>query len=177
MSHTALGRALLWQDPALAIVDPVIGETNLRDWYGRLARKLSADSRAGGLAERLAFPAALAAVLEVKANLRRDLSRALARRDRRTLKRLLETDVAAALRRVETLWKCRRTMWMNTYKPFGWEVLECRLVDCSPVCGRSKVAFRHFWPVMYDRFPSSRPNYSTRGRAGRLTLSTSLMRG
>jgi hypothetical protein len=126
MSHTALGRALLWQDPALAIVDPVIGETDLRDWYGRLARKLSADSRPGGLAERLAFPAAIAAVLEVKAHLRRDLSRALARRDRRTLKRLLETDVAAALRRVETLWKCHRTMWMNTYKPFGWEVLECR---------------------------------------------------
>ncbi len=126
MSQTALGRALLWQDPALSIVDPVVGETDLRDWYGGLARKLSARARAGGMAARLAFPAAIAAALEFKVHLRRDLSRALARRDRRALKRLAENDLATAIRRVEALWKTHRSLWMETYKPFGWEVMDGR---------------------------------------------------
>jgi len=126
MSHTALGRALLWQDPALSFVDPVIGNRDLRDWYGALARKLSAHARSGGLAERLSFPAAISSALEFKVHLRRDLTRALARRDRRALKRILENDLSMAIRRVETLWKRHRTLWMETYKPFGWEVVECR---------------------------------------------------
>jgi hypothetical protein len=27
---------------------------------------------------------------------------------------------------VEALWKRHRAMWMETYKPFGWEVIESR---------------------------------------------------
>lgn len=126
MSKTAVGRALLWQDPALAILDPVLGEANLRPWYGRLAKDLAAAAKAGGLAKRLEFPAAIAAALELKAHLRRDLAKAVKKGDRKAVKALVKADLVPLRARVEALWKRHRQMWMETYKPFGWEVIEGR---------------------------------------------------
>ena len=126
MSKTAIGRALLWQDPALTILDPVIGKANLRPWYGKLAADLAAASKAGGLARRLEYPAAIASVLELKAHLRRDLSKAVAKGDRKAVKALSKGDLTELRKRVEALWKRHRLMWMETYKPFGWEVIEGR---------------------------------------------------
>jgi hypothetical protein len=126
MAKTAVGRALLWQDPALTILDPLLGKANLRPWYGRIARELTAASKAGGLARRLEFPAAVAAVLELKTHLRRDLSRAVARGDRKAVKAIARGDLAEVRKRVEALWKRHRAMWMATYNPFGWEVIESR---------------------------------------------------
>jgi hexosaminidase len=126
MSKTAIGRALLWQDPALAILDPVLGKANLRPWYGKLAADLAAASKAGGLARRLEFPAALAAVLELKVHLRRDLSKAVKKGDRAAVKEIARGDLPELRKRVEALWKRHRAMWMETYKPFGWEVIESR---------------------------------------------------
>jgi hypothetical protein len=126
MSMTAVGRALLWQDPALAILDPLIGKADLRPWYGKLAKDLSAASKTGGLAYRLEYPAAIAAVDELKVHLRRDLSKAVARRDRRKVRAIARGDLTELRRRVDALWKRHRAMWMATYKPFGWEVIESR---------------------------------------------------
>ncbi len=126
LSQASLGRALLWQDPALALLDPALGKANLRPWYGKLAQDLAAASKEGGLSYRLLFPAALAYVLELKAHLRRDLAQAYGKKDRQALKALAKTELPALRERVETLWKTHRAMWMTTYKPFGWEVIESR---------------------------------------------------
>ena len=126
MAKTAIGRAVLWQDPALAILDPAFGKANLRPWYGRLAKDLSAASKAGGLAYRLEYPAAIAAVDELKVHLRRDLAKAYRKNDRKALKVISGTELPALRKRVEKLWKIHRAMWMATYTPFGWEVIESR---------------------------------------------------
>jgi hypothetical protein len=125
-AQTALGRALLWQDPALALLDPLLGRANLRPWYGKLAGDLATAAKAGGLASRLEFPAALAAVLELKVHLRRDLARAYAKKDRRSLQALARHELPKLRKRVTALWKRHRELWMTTYKPFGWEVIESR---------------------------------------------------
>ncbi len=126
LAKTAIGRALLWQDPALALLDPLLGKANLRPWYGKLARDLAAASVEGGLSYRLLFPAALAYVLELKTHLRRDLAKAYGKQDRPALKALAKTELPELRKRVQTLWKTHRAMWMATYKPFGWEVIESR---------------------------------------------------
>lgn len=126
MSTAPLGRSLLWQDPALALMDPVLGKSNLRPWYGRLAKGLVAESRKGGLARRLEYPAAIAAVLELKTHLRRDLARAYAKRDRKALNAIAGRELPELRRRAAALWKRHRAMWMATYNPFGWEVVESR---------------------------------------------------
>jgi hypothetical protein len=125
-SRGALGRAILWQDPALAIADPIFEKTDLRPWYGRLARELTAASKGPGLAGRLAFPAAVAAVLESKTNLRRDLAQALRDQNRRKVRALARGALPKLRQRFEALWKRHRALWMTTYNPFGWEVIEAR---------------------------------------------------
>ncbi len=125
-SMTALGRALLWQDPALALFDPVLGDHDLRAWYGDLAGELTAAASAGGLAQRLGFPAGIAATLELKTHLRRDLAKAYKAGDRAALKAIATGDLPELRQRTRALWKRHRAMWMTTYKPFGWEVIEGR---------------------------------------------------
>ena len=126
MSKAAIGRMLLWQDPALALMDPMLGKANLRPWYGKLARLLSAESKQGGLAKRLEFPAAIAAALELKTHLRRDLARAYLKKNRKAMRAIAKGDLPDLRKRVDALWKRHRAMWMETYKPFGWEVVEAR---------------------------------------------------
>ncbi len=126
LSNAAVGRALLWEDPALALLDPLLGKAELRAWYGKLAKDLAAASKAGGLARRLEFPAALAAVLELKTHLRRDLSKAVTQGDRKAAGAIAKGDLVDLRKRVEALWKRHRALWMETYKPFGWEVIEGR---------------------------------------------------
>lgn len=126
LAHTALGRALLWQDPALALLDPLLGRANLRPWYGKLAQALTVASKQGGLAKRLEYPAALATVLELKTHLRRDLASAYAKKDRKALQTIAKRELPELRQRATALWKRHRNMWMTTYKPFGWEVIESR---------------------------------------------------
>jgi hexosaminidase len=126
ISHASVARALLWQDPALTLLDPTLGDADLRPWYGKLASELSEASQAGGLARRLEYPAAIASVLELKTHLRRDLSKAIAAGDRKAVRALAQGDLAELRQRVEALWKRHRATWMETYKPFGWEVIEGR---------------------------------------------------
>lgn len=126
MEKTALGRALLWQDPALALLDPALGKANLRPWYGKLAKDLTVESKKGGLSSRLEFPAAIATVLELKAHLRRDLAKAYAKKDRKALVFIAKRELPELRKRATLLWKRHRAMWMTTYRPFGWEVIEGR---------------------------------------------------
>ncbi len=126
MANNAMGLALLWQDPVLALLDPVLGKLNMRSWYGKLAGELAKESKKGGLAGRLKFPAAIAAVLELKVHLRRDLAKAYAKKDRERLVAIRKREIPELRKRVMALWKQHRTMWMETYSPFGWEVIEAR---------------------------------------------------
>jgi len=120
-----MSKWLLWEDPLLSILDPQI-DTDLRGYYAGLADTLETAMRQGGLNARLAFPAALARALSLKVNLRRDLHAAYLAGDKIRLQQLLDTDVAATREAIDTLWRTHRNMWMTTYNPFGWEVIELR---------------------------------------------------
>jgi hypothetical protein len=117
---------LLWQDPLLAIMDPNMEGTGLKRHYKKLAEALKAAARKGASAGRLAFPAAIASALALKVNLRRDLASAYAAGNRARLRRILKTDLMKLRKSVIILWKCHRELWMSTYKPFGWEVVDRR---------------------------------------------------
>ncbi|MCX7803665.1 MAG: beta-N-acetylhexosaminidase [Planctomycetota bacterium] len=121
------GKWILWQDPLLAIFDPQI-EISPRAHYSALARKLEGASKKKGLPmnRRLTFPAAAARALSLKCDLRKNLAGACARNDRRTLKKILDGDLKALRAAVDALWKEHRQMWLETYKPFGLEVIELR---------------------------------------------------
>lgn len=117
---------LLWQDPLLAIMDPHIKGADLRAHYRKLAADLRIAAQKGPSAARLRFPAAMAAALESKVYLRRDLAAAYSARDRARMRRILKLDLPALRERVVALWNSHRVMWFNTYKPFGWECIDRR---------------------------------------------------
>jgi hypothetical protein len=117
---------LLYQDPLLAIMDPCIGETSLRKHYETLAKKLDAAAKKTPDAQRLKFPAQIARVLALKCDLRRTLAAAYKKGDRKKLAAIAKGDLAKLRREVTELWKIHRRMWLETYKPFGLEVVENR---------------------------------------------------
>jgi len=118
---------LLWQDPLLAITDPNLEGFDVRGYFGELADTLSAAAEKPGLlASRLHFPAAIARALSLKISLRSQLASAYLAGDKATLRKLAMTELPAARAAVDALWRCHRDWWLDTYRPFGLEVIELR---------------------------------------------------
>jgi hypothetical protein len=127
MSWTNTAKSLVFQDPALAVMDAhIVRRMNLQPHYSRLARDLEREAGKQGISGRLGYPAAIARAIAVRVNLRTELSKAYRAGNRQRLRKLRDQDLAQARRALEQLWKYHRAMWMNTYKPFGWEVIEHR---------------------------------------------------
>lgn len=120
-SATNISKILLWEDPFLAFADPHLKGVSLREHYRTLARTLENTSQ-----PRLRFPAALARALTYKCELRRELARAYKKHDKVRLRQLVSSDLGALRKEVNNLWRVHRRMWFDTYKPFGWEVMERR---------------------------------------------------
>ncbi len=125
-SNSNASKWLLWQDPLLAYLDPNVDTRKLRAHYEAVARDLAAAARKGGEGARLAFPAALASALALKAPLRSDLAAAYAAGDRTRLRKAVGEDIPRLRKAVRTLWKRHRDLWFSLYKPFGWEVIDRR---------------------------------------------------
>ncbi len=123
---TNVSVGLLWQDPFLAILDPHMRPWQWQTHYTKLERALTKAMQGGGLSKRLVYPAKTAAVLARKVALRQRMENAYRQGNRRALTALAGQDVPALQRAVRALWRCHRAMWMDTYKPFGWEVMEHR---------------------------------------------------
>ncbi|MCX7590912.1 MAG: beta-N-acetylhexosaminidase [Kiritimatiellae bacterium] len=125
-SRTNASKGLLWQDPFLSIMDPHVRISAVARHYAQLADELSRAAGASGLATRLGFPAAIARVLALKVPLRKAAANACRKGDRHQLRRIAEKQLPELLTALDDLWMCHRRMWLSTYKPFGWEVLENR---------------------------------------------------
>ncbi|MCG3146631.1 MAG: hypothetical protein PCFJNLEI_00064 [Verrucomicrobiae bacterium] len=111
---------ILWQDPALGLLDPQIDKPEAHAaHFAKLARALPTTGR-------LEFPARMAATLAIKTTLRQKLVTAYKSGNRRQLTALMNGDLVRLQKAVDELWKCHRAMWLATYKPFGLEVLERR---------------------------------------------------
>lgn len=127
LSKTNVSKGLLWEDPLLALLDPQVDDPRvLRRHYNELSDHLSRAATHGGLSERLTFPARIAKVLALKVGLRRNLAHAYRDDDTDTLQRIVDEDLPELRDALDELWNCHRAMWMDTYKPFGWEVIEHR---------------------------------------------------
>ena len=125
-SDTNVGKWLLWEDPFLGLMQPQLAGVSLRGHYQKLAQSLRTSARKLPANHRLLFPAQLAKVLSLKCELRRDLVAAYHAGDVKRLKILMNGDLKTLQVEVDRLWKCHRAMWLEAYKPFGWEVIEER---------------------------------------------------
>lgn len=78
------------------------------------------------LNERLELPRRIAKVLSLKSHLRKHCVEAYKKKDYDQLWNLAHNRLTFLIEAVDSLWKYHRSMWMKTYKPFGWEVVENR---------------------------------------------------
>ncbi|KAH8927047.1 glycoside hydrolase family 20 protein [Atractiella rhizophila] len=142
-----LGKWLLWEEPFFGLFTRQYDEYDLESHYTSLARYLE-DCLSTNVSSmnpdhslpkaiedfpanrRLKGPYLLAKVLALKAHLRQHLSYYYDRKDMIEVAALAGPEPESRLSRlivaVDELWKYHREMWMSTYKPFGWEILEIR---------------------------------------------------
>ncbi len=147
-----IGKALLWEDPAMSLLSGQFNTSGLANEYEQLSADLDrmvnlATSRRDittdtgpvhnlpwhlknfyieNLNTRLDLPATMARVLAAKVDLRRELQAACRARDHGHLE-VLATGAVPKLRALaESLWHVHRRIWMATFRPFGWEVIEGR---------------------------------------------------
>ncbi|KAJ3050301.1 hypothetical protein HK097_008741 [Rhizophlyctis rosea] len=129
-----LSKWLLWQDPFYAFLSPQYRDMDLERHFSELAENLFRASSQNldtfPWNERLRFPALLARALALKTNIRFNLAAAHALPEPDRTARLYEltrgplNDLRAA---VDELWRYHRDrIWLDTYMPFGLEILELR---------------------------------------------------
>lgn len=120
---------LLWQDPLLGLFDLLlIGSGQiLEDHYSRLCGLFRQFNK-----ERpewrtvFGVPERLADVLALKCGIAARLHHAYRNRDKTQLEKLARQELPDLYVKVERLREEHRERWMESYKPFGWEVLDIR---------------------------------------------------
>ncbi|MFH0796476.1 MAG: beta-N-acetylhexosaminidase [Candidatus Omnitrophota bacterium] len=129
---------LLWDDPLIGLCEPLQEGRSFRKEYAKLAQQLEKAitkdalsksprlTKSPRLSERLCLPAQIAKVIAIKCDCRKNLVSAYRAKDKKRMRCILNQEVVPLTREVRTLWKIHRGMWLNTYKPFGLEVLEIR---------------------------------------------------
>lgn len=121
-----MAKWLLFDDPLIGLMEPQTAHVSLRTHYAELSDALFKAAEKTPLSGRLRFPAHLARALSLKCELRRNLVEAYLARDTARIKAIVDGDLASLRESVDALWKCHRDMWLDTYKPFGLEVIEHR---------------------------------------------------
>ncbi|PTX64900.1 glycosyl hydrolase family 20 [Melghirimyces profundicolus] len=118
---------LLWQDPLLGLFDRHVEGTRAKEFYTRLHREFQEDFRNGDRwRELFEVPLYLSSVLMRKSNLGLRIKKAYDQQDVHLLKRIAGEEIPVLAREVENLRNAHRKQWMETFKPFGWEVLDLR---------------------------------------------------
>ncbi|KAG2182917.1 hypothetical protein INT44_005898 [Umbelopsis vinacea] len=119
---------LLWEDPMMAFLSPQYAGENLEEHYETIANDLgmAMDAYDKPLNCRLELPARLARVLSLKCHLRERLQDAYRKGRHDEIQSLAEGRLQQLRQEVDDLWRYHRRMWMNMYKPFGWENIDLR---------------------------------------------------
>ncbi len=125
-SRTNVSKWLLWQDPILGLLDPEVEGLKLEDHYARLSEELFGLIEGNAEGDSLRRAAQLARVLALKGGLRNGVVEAYRAGDRAGVRNTAENDIPALVHELEELWRLHRRLWMESFKPFGWEVIEQR---------------------------------------------------
>ncbi|BBI34093.1 beta-N-acetylhexosaminidase [Cohnella abietis] len=118
---------LLWQDVLLGLFDKHIEGLEVSQHYQLMTDTFSELAQHSAQALRIfEIPARLSEVLKLKADMGVRLKRAYDSEDRTLLEHFVGIELPDLLQKVEALRISHRRLWMNTNKPFGWEVLDIR---------------------------------------------------
>ncbi|QGH33664.1 family 20 glycosylhydrolase [Gracilibacillus salitolerans] len=123
-SHPA--KFLLWQDVLLGLFDKNIEGLPMSGHYQQLAICMQeAKERNSDYPLMFGYYYQLANVLSEKAEIGLELKTAYDAKDQDSLTHLRD-QLKSLVKKIDDLRKAHRSLWMDRYKPFGWEVLDIR---------------------------------------------------
>lgn len=118
---------LLFGDVLLGLFDKHIENYPISEYYSKQASCLqTAKERAGEFEFVFDMPLALAKALVKKSDLGLKITRAYKEKDKKALKLYCSEIIPEVKELVNNVREAHRSQWLKTYKPFGWEVLDCR---------------------------------------------------
>ncbi len=123
--HANPAKWLLWHDPLLGFLDPLV-PASFSGHYARIASRCAEWTTDATEDARLDLVGQVATVLALKTDLHHRLRPAYLAADHATLHRLLDDTVPAIHREVSSLRALHEKRWHAIYRPFGWEVVERR---------------------------------------------------
>ncbi len=122
-----LSKWALYNDLLIGLMDKHLEDCPVGEYYKKLTPRLkAAKERAGEFEFLFDMPYKLSKVLSLKADLGVEITRAYKNNDKKELKRICEEVIPEVKALVNEFRKAHSKQWMETYKPFGWEVLDCR---------------------------------------------------
>ncbi|MDE7331702.1 MAG: beta-N-acetylhexosaminidase [Lachnospiraceae bacterium] len=133
-------KTLLYQDSMIGLFEKMYKEDELAGQYSWLAEKLEGIMGEDDADKDLfGYYFTLARLLSCKAGIAGRLRRAYAQADRAQLEEIADKELERIGTLAQELADLREAIWMNEYKPFGYETLDIRLAGVER---RSKSAAR-----------------------------------
>lgn len=136
---------IVWQDVLMGLFDRNLEDFNLSRHYSDLRKRMEAHiSNNGEFGFVFEFMEKLCAVLEAKAEIGIDIHNAYKAKDISTLQYMVENRLPDIWDKVNQLRVINRKLWFETYKPFGWEVLDIRYGGVLTRIDSAKERIREF---------------------------------
>lgn len=133
-------KTIFYQDPLTGIFDRQFAEAGLSGYYESLARKLGEAGRRAGKWKGLYRYYQLLALSDAsKCTLGTRIRRAYLAKDKECLRQIASAELPELIRTVEEMKREREKIWLEEYKPNGFEVLDIRI---SGVAARLDTAKR-----------------------------------
>jgi hypothetical protein len=142
-NYSNISKGLLWDDPLLGLWQPQKNGKKLNDSYAKVAAELKKEISTK-TNKRLTLPYLLADLLSIKADFPEILQAAYLRKDKKKLKEILSKDFPVLIAKIKRLNLYHRELWLENYKPFGWEVIERRYGGLLGVCDRAKSRLKDY---------------------------------
>jgi hexosaminidase len=117
---------LLWQDIMLGLFDKEIEGLNLKEHYILAAENFKKCSLNSNFSKIFNYAQNIAEVLSSKADLGLRVKKAYDDKDTSCLRIISEVELTELYSKVNRLRKLHRELWLETCKPFGWEVIDIR---------------------------------------------------
>ncbi|MGI6610594.1 MAG: beta-N-acetylhexosaminidase [Limnochordia bacterium] len=118
---------LMWQDILAGLFDKNIEGHPVAAHYAKLANTLSlAVKRNGAYNSLFEFLHQVAEVLALKSEMGLKVTEAYRAGDRQRLEELASDELPALAKQMKKLHECHRRVWLDTYKAFGWDIMDMR---------------------------------------------------
>lgn len=127
LDYTNLSQYLMWQDPLQGFFDRNVEGDKLSAQYAELTEHMkNAASRGGEFSSVFTLLEKVASVLALKANIGIRMKNAYDEKNMPELSEIAENVLPKLIERAKALREYHRDVWMEIYKPIGWDTMDVK---------------------------------------------------